>query len=136
MARVRKKAEIHAGELNLTAMIDVAFQLLSFFVITIHPVDVITQLKVNTPSPESKPSDSKPPNIVKIKVLQDGSFNILGATVGKDELDRTLKRLADNDISSTVLIQCTPHSSHGKLIDVLDSCANNKLINLSVVSVQ
>ena len=41
MARKRWKSDARPGELNLTAMIDVAFQLLSFFLITVHPVDVL-----------------------------------------------------------------------------------------------
>ena len=34
MARKRRRSTFTAGELNLTAMIDVAFQLLSFFLVS------------------------------------------------------------------------------------------------------
>ena len=52
MARKRRRNSFNAGELNLTAMIDVAFQLLSFFLVTAHPVDVLTNLDVFRPMAE------------------------------------------------------------------------------------
>ena len=44
MARRRNKAEHNPGELNLTAMIDVAFPLLAFFLLAIKTVDVYAKL--------------------------------------------------------------------------------------------
>ena len=35
-------------------MIDVAFQLLSFFIMAVHPIDVLTNLNVFRPSQESE----------------------------------------------------------------------------------
>ena len=85
MARQRKKSEIHAGELNLTAMIDVAFQLLNFFIITSHPVDVFTHLNVFRPSPEPPKKDQPPPlpeNMIRIQIFSDGySINERPVTV-------------------------------------------------------
>ena len=54
MARNRRISGNVAGELNLVAMIDVAFQLLSFFLITVAPVDALTHLPVARP-PERHP---------------------------------------------------------------------------------
>ena len=72
MARKRRRQHLVAGELNLTAMIDVAFQLLSFFIITVHPVDVLTNLNVFRPSQEREQVlDSKPPNMIRIMIYKD-----------------------------------------------------------------
>jgi biopolymer transport protein ExbD len=134
MARKRKKSEIHAGELNLTAMIDVAFQLLSFFIITVHPVDVMTLLDVFRPSPEKKADrPSTPPRMIKIMIFQDG-FSINDRPVELQDLDRLLTKLAGLDKTQTILIMCASQSPHGRLVDVLDLCAKSGLINLSVVS--
>jgi biopolymer transport protein ExbD len=134
MARERKKSEIHAGELNLTAMIDVAFQLLSFFIVTTRPVDVFTNLDVFRPSAEKNQSNSQtPPNLIKVAIFPDG-FTINDKPVEMKDLDRLLAKLAALDNKQTILIVCASQSSHGKLIDVLDSCAKSGLVNLSVVS--
>ena len=134
MARKRKISEIHAGELNLTAMIDVAFQLLSFFIITVRPVDVLTQLDVFRPSTEQTQSKSQtPPKMIKIMIFQDG-FSINDRPVQLQDLDRLLTKLAGLDKTQTILIMCASQSPHGRLVDVLDLCAKSGLINLSVVS--
>jgi biopolymer transport protein ExbD len=134
MARKRKKSETRAGELNLTAMIDVAFQLLSFFIITVRPVDVLTQLDVFRPSPEQTQSKSKtPPKMIKIMIFQDG-FSINDRPAELRDLDRLLTKLAGLDKTQTILIMCSSQSPHGRLVDVLDLCAKSGLINLSVVS--
>ena len=134
MARKRKKSEMRAGELNLTAMIDVAFQLLSFFIITVHPVDVLTQLDVFRPSTEQTQSKSQtPPKMIKIMIFQDG-FSINDRPVQLQDLDRLLTKLAGLDKTQTILIMCASQSPHGRLVDVLDLCAKSGLINLSVVS--
>ena len=134
MARKRKKSEIHPGELNLTAMIDVAFQLLSFFIITVHPVDVLTHLDVFRPSADTKaPPSSTPPKMIKVMVMP-GGFSINDRPVALADLDRLLTKLAGLDKTQTILIMCAADSSHGRLVDVLDLCAKAGLINLSVVS--
>ena len=134
MARKRKRQELRAGELNLTAMIDIAFQLLSFFIITVHPVDVLTNLDVFRPSAEKSANQSKvPPKMIKITIFPEG-FSINDRQVDLGDLDRLLGKLAALDKTQTILIMCTSLSPHGKLVDVLDLCAKSGLVNLSVVS--
>jgi biopolymer transport protein ExbD len=134
VARRRKKTEIHPGELNLTAMIDVAFQLLSFFIITVHPVDVLTHLDVFRPSAESKANQSStPPKMIKVMVMP-GGFSINDRPVTEVDLDRLLTKLAGLDKTQTILIMCAAESPHGMLVDVLDLCSKAGLVNLSVVS--
>jgi biopolymer transport protein ExbD len=134
VARKRKKTEIHPGELNLTAMIDVAFQLLSFFIITVHPVDVLAHLDVFRPSAEKTANQSStPPKMIKVMVMP-GGFSINDRPVTPADLDRLLTKLAGLDKTQTILIMCAADSQHGHLIDVLDLCAKAGLVNLSVVS--
>ena len=134
MARKSRRSSHTAGELNLTAMIDVAFQLLSFFIITVRPVDVLTQLDVFRPSTEQTQSKSQtPPKMIKIMIFPDG-FSINDRPVALQDLDRLLTKLAGLDKTQTILIMCTSQSPHGRLVDVLDLCAKSGLINLSVVS--
>jgi biopolymer transport protein ExbD len=134
MARKRKKIEMNAGELNLTAMIDIAFQLLNFFVITAKPVDVLTNLDVFRPSPDAPPpKEAKPPALIRISIIRGGMLlNDRQATFAM--LADFLKQMAKLDKTQTVLIQCTPDSRHGQLVEVLDVCNRYGLSNLSVVS--
>ena len=134
MARKRRRNEEHAGELNLTAMIDIAFQLLNFFIITAHPIDVFAHLNVFRPSPEGQQNTSdRPPDMIRIMVYPDG-YTINERPIPVRQLDDLLGRLAALDKNQTVLIQCLNQSEHGKLVELLDLCAKWGLVNLSVVS--
>lgn len=134
MARKRKKSEIHAGELNLTAMIDVAFQLLSFFIITVKPVDVVANLNVFRPSPEkTNTQEVSPAKMIRIQVFPEG-FVINDRDVSARQLESLLGKLAEIDSKQTILIMCANAAPHEKLVEVLDICAKVGLTNLSVVS--
>ena len=134
MARKRKRIESRPGELNLTAMIDIAFQLLNFFVITSHPMNVVAHLDVFRPSPEiNPPKTAKPPPVIRVQIFEDG-FLLNDRPVDMRKLVDVLTTMAGYDKKQTVLIQCSSQSTHGQLIDVLDLCAKVGLVNLSVVS--
>jgi len=122
------------GELPMTPMIDVVFQLLIYFLVTIQPRDVLAHLDVFRPSPDQKQEQQdKPPKMIRILILPDG-FTINDRPVRLEELDRLLSKLASIDRNQTILINCTALSPHEKLVQVLDLCAKSKLVNLSVVS--
>jgi len=135
MSRKKKRrGGMPEGELPMTPMIDVVFQLLIYFLVTIHPVDVMAHLDVFRPSPDAPPKqDEKPPKMIRIVIFPD-MFTINDRPVGLNELDKLLSKLASIDRNQTILINCTSLSPHKKLIQVLDLCAKSKLVNLSVVS--
>ena len=134
MARQRRKAEAPAADLPMTPMIDVVFQLLIYFLVTIQPRDVLAHLDVFRPSPDQRQQEQQEkPKMIRILVVPDG-FTINERPVDAAELDRLLTRLASIDRNQTILITCTAASPHEKLVRVLDLCAKNKLVNLSVVS--
>lgn len=133
MGRERKRAQLPAADLPMTPMIDVVFQLLIYFLVTIQPRDVLAHLDVFRPSPDARQQQQEKPKMIRIVVFPDG-YTINDRPVELPELDRLLTRLADIDRNQTILITCTAASPHEKLIRVLDLCAKNKLTNLSVVS--
>lgn len=136
MARKRRKSEWQAGELNLTAMIDVAFQLLNFFVITVKPVDVFANLDVFRPQAEkviSKQDDVAPPPMLEVMVYKEG-FAMGKMPMELRELDRKLEKIASIDKNSMIIIKCTGDSTQAGLVSVLDLCAKNHLSKISIFS--
>ena len=137
MARKKRRSHMNAGELNLTAMIDVAFQLLSFFIMTMKPTDVLAQLDISRPAPDKRAiQQTKPINVIWITILADGSFVLNELPIKKDKLELQLTQLGALDKTQTVIVACTPKSSHGKMVEVLDLCAKAGLESLSVVSME
>ena len=134
MGRMRKKHEAPPAELPMTPMIDVVFQLLVYFIVTIKPIDVFAHLDVNRPSPEAPQEKMKtPPKLIRISIFEEG-FMINDRAVTDEYLAGFIRDMADLDPTQTVLIMCSGYAPHERLIRVLDMCAQYKLTNLSVIS--
>ncbi len=123
-----------SGDLNMTAMIDVVFQLLIYFIVTVKPVDEIAHLDVFRPSPEKKQEQLQtPPKMIRIQIFPDG-FTINDRTVNLREMETLIARLAGIDTKQTIMIMAAGLSRHEDLVRVLDLCAKHGLQNLSVIS--
>ena len=134
MARKKRRQEGHAGELNLTAMNDVAFQLLNLCVLTTHPVDVFSNLDVFRPQPEkmiTKQEEEIP--LLEIFVFKDG-YAMSKKPMELPELDRKLERISSNSKDSMIIIKCTGDSTQAGLVNVLDLCAKHELGKISIFS--
>ena len=134
MGKRKRRISDAASELNMTAMIDVVFQLLIFFLVTQKPQDTLANLDVFRPSPEKKQEQLQtPPKMIRVQIFMDG-FTINDRPVGMKELDGLLNKLAGIDTKQTIMIMCAADSKHEDLVRVLDLCAKSGLVNLSVVS--
>ena len=119
---------------EMTPMIDVVFQLMIFFVVTIKQEDIFSKLNANRPAPNQSSSSSES-NDTQIKI--DIGFSGLifnGRGVRMSELKSNLKQLSGMSKNATVLIRCTMDSPHGRLVDVLDACNQYGMHNLSIFS--
>jgi len=128
-------------QLDMTPMIDVVFELIIFFVVTIKQEDLFTKLNCNRPAP-SPPTESVPkdePNVtIEIGRRYDGSpqgvilYN--KREVRRTELDAALRDIARTSTKTPVIVKCTGDSPHKALVDVLDICYHNNLFSVSVFS--
>ncbi len=119
-------------QLDMTPMIDCVFQLLIFFLITLKPEDILAQLTVNRPSAPEGPVTNAVP-VLQIGIYTDG-FTLNDRAVPFSTLQLLVQRIAKASATQTVLVKCAPDSTHEQLVDVLDLCTSNKLLNLSTVS--
>jgi biopolymer transport protein ExbD len=133
MARKRRRNNLRAGELNLTAMIDVAFQLLSFFIITVHPMTVMTNLDVSRPAPGAKSQEEQIQDLLKITVYK-GGYSMNGRKYTLPNLDKQLVKVAELNKKTTVTVISTDDAYHEDLVHVLDLCYKNGLRNIYLMS--
>ena len=143
----KRRANNDAVELNLAAMLDMAFQLLTFFILTFKPAPVEGQLNLRLPPPEavavvkSQPSGSKPNDnatagleslIISVSSTPSGQIESLAVgevVVGNlGALDQRLKTLlADPDLPfQQVIIQVGSNLRYQALMDVVNTCANQR----------
>ena len=121
-------------QLDMTPMIDVVFELIIFFVVTIKQEDLFSKLNANRPMPDpNRTQQVVEDTTIKIQVGPGGLvYNNRGVSL--KELKRNLKQAASIDKKTTVLLQCTLNSPHKFLVDALDACAEQGLQNLSIFS--
>jgi biopolymer transport protein ExbD len=133
-------------ELNLAAMLDMAFQLLTFFILTFKPAPIEGQIDLRLPPaqpmvqapPRVKPIDPKPLeqfNLLPIRVRANGSGQIgelalgEGPVAGLRQLDQRLK-LALGDRHSTfdrIVIEASADLQYQPLMQIMDICAHQTL---------
>ena len=128
----RKKQDDPKAE--MTPMIDVVFQLMIFFIVTIKQEDIFSKLNANRPAPNKNQTETVENDTqITIQVgLRGFVFNGRGVTIG--ELRRNIARLAKTSTKATVLVQCALDSPHMYLVQALDACAENDMHNISIFS--
>ena len=128
-------------QLDMTPMIDVVFELIIFFFVTIKQEDLFTKLNVNRPAPAASSSSNSSDDItvnIEIGRRYDGSpqgviiYN--GREVDRKDLDKNLRDIARTSKKTPIIVKCAGNSPHKALVDVLDICYKNELFSVSVFS--
>jgi biopolymer transport protein ExbD len=133
---MKKKKDRVAAErcqLQMTPMIDVVFQLLIFFIVTLKQEDILSHLDVVRPAAESVKEQNPDENLLQVLVYNRG-FSLQGFPVSAKELDKKISQIATYSKNASVIIKCTKDSPHKYLVQLLDICAKNKMKNLNLFS--
>ena len=131
--------------LDMTPMIDVVFELIIFFVVTIKQEDILSKLNVNRPAPASSKSESdQEDEPCKIEVGRQagdptkGVYVIKGTEMPLEQIDEYLKTTVAGKSAkpeeTPVIIRCDMTSPHRALVDLLDRCYKYRLYSISVFS--
>ncbi len=136
MVYKKKKRDRRAGnaaQLEMTPMIDVVFQLLIFFIVTLKVEDIMAHLDVIRPAPDPKAEEKQVEDLVTIQVYEEG-YVLRGRRISKESLEKRLMRIASYSKDITIIIKCKGTSPHKYLLQLLDICSKAGLNNLSVFS--
>ena len=138
MAKKKDRVKSEGVALDMTPMIDVVFQLIIFFVVTLKQEDILSHLDAMAPSPDSKAAPAEKIENVTIDIYnpkQGGEGFLMNKTpVSYKQLDAEIRRAARNSKSSTVLLRCTKDSPHSLLVKALDLCNKYGMTNLAIFS--
>ena len=128
-------------QLDMTPMIDVVFELIIFFVVTIKQEDILSRLNVNRPQPSASSASSSEDITFKIDIGRayyngdrEGVYTYNRKEVSLKQLDEYLKNTAAVSTETPIIISCTLDSPHKALVDLLDICYKYKLYSVSVFS--
>ena len=114
---------------EMTPMIDVVFQLMIFFIVTIKQEDIFSKLNACAPSPSESPSESaEDKDKIEIQVgtlpPEKSDKNTVGVVIGGaaytyEALDKYLKERAKLSTETPVHLMCPLESPHGNLDNAL-----------------
>ena len=132
------KLKTTACELDMTPMIDIVFQLIIFFVVTlkfnkdVNPNIVLEDGK-NGPTITA---ESLPSTALVLEVDQRGRVSIYNSPLTDAQLAGILKGRFNRHGEFPVLIRGDMRTQHEKIRKVMDICAANGLWKLSFVAVK
>ena len=122
-------------QLDMTPMIDVVFELIIFFVVTIKQEDIFSKLNANRPAPASSAAASGE-NDTQVKIdIGSGGLVFNGRMMNMKQFDQSMREISKTSKNSMVVIRCTLDSPHKYLVDALDTCNKYQMYNVSVFSI-
>jgi len=134
-----RRSSTEQCELDMTPMIDVVFQLIIFFVVTLKmTTDVNKDIQLEdgkhgiTITPETMP-----PTTLEIEVDKKGGISIHNARMSADYLKNTILRNRVNRIGEfPIHIRADKDTPHEHVKRVMDMCTEVGIWKLSFVAVQ
>jgi biopolymer transport protein ExbD len=126
-------------EIDMTPMIDVVFQLIIFFVVTLKMTsdkneDIILE---DGKHGVTLTQDNMPPTTLEIEIGRRGRISIHNATMSKSQLGQILKaRVNRNGNEFPVLIRADRKTPHEKVREIMDVCTGVGIWKLSFVAIQ
>ena len=125
--------------LDMTPMIDVVFELIIFFVVTLTEAerkDDTIELADSLNGIVIK-EDELPPGCMTIDVSKTGRISIAGRFMSADELERLVKdrKKARGGLEFPVLIRADFEAKHELVANAMDACTHAGLWKVSFVAV-
>ena len=129
--RLRRNARF-ISEINMTPVIDIVFQLLTFFMLT---STFIKSSAINVDLPTSKTSDAQPVREVTVVLFKDGRITVNNQPVAKTSLSSLISQYAKENSELVVTVQGDKRVDYGMLIEVMDAVRQAGVKRLSLATI-
>ena len=133
MAKKSRRKQGDNVALEMTPMIDVVFQLLIFFIVTLKQEDIMANLEAFRPAPDSSATVEEKEEPLQILIGKEGlAFN--GALVNEEQLAKKLENIVKRNKDAMILIKSSGDAPHMYLVSALDICSRVGITKISVFS--
>ena len=129
-----KVATIDEPQLNLTAMLDVVFNLLIFFMVGTRFADMERQFDVQLPKVADAQPLTSPPDEIVVNVYNDGRIVVARQEVSLAQLEARLKEARARYSDQAVLIRGDGQGLYQNIMDVLSVCRRAQIVNFSLAT--
>jgi len=133
MIRFSQQRSGRPGDVNLTPMIDIIFNLLIFFLI----VAVISQKGMNLTLPKTSTAEKRPEKSLEISVTADERILFDGEEIAENDVEARLraeKALDAGEKADTILLKADEKAPFGKFVMVMDTARKVGLTNLVIAT--
>jgi biopolymer transport protein ExbD len=129
MAR-RKSDGPSQTEIDMTPMIDVTFQLITFFVFTLNFSEAVTDDRIQLPMSQlAKPAEGPPVDPITLQVMNDGRVIYAGEPVALADIGgylenekRVMLGAGKEPNAATVILRADGRSRTGDVQDLIKAC--------------
>lgn len=117
-------------DIDMTPMIDVTFQLITFFVFTLNFSEAVRDDRVKLPMSQlAKPAELPPPSPVALQVMKDGRVIYAGEPVAMSDIGgylenekRVLISAGKEPSEATVIVRGHQDAQTGMIQDLVKAC--------------
>ena len=118
---------------GISAMTDVVFLLLIFFIVTMSGYVEMTLLEAGLPTTSAVGAGVDLQNVVKLGITANGTSTVNGNARSREQLNRLLRRYSRLMPNAEFLIECDPEAKHHFLVALLADLAWHKLKNVKLL---
>jgi len=136
MAKSKKRTSSEGCALNMTPMIDVVFQLIIFFIVTVKMEETDNPDIVLEPAPNGPVIEKPSSQTLVIEVDKRGWISIHNARLSKSQLTKIIRSRYDRFGNFPVMIRGDRRTRHEDIRAVMDICASIGIWRVSFVAVQ
>ena len=119
-----------ATDIDMTPMIDVTFQLITFFVFTLNFSEAVRDDRIQLPTSQlAKPAEVPPPDPVTLQVMRDGRVIYAGEPVEVRDIGgyldtekRVLAAAGKGPAGATVIVRGDGDARTGAVQDLVRAC--------------
>ncbi|HEY4759461.1 MAG TPA: biopolymer transporter ExbD [Thermoguttaceae bacterium] len=118
--------------LNLTAMLDVMFLLIIFFMLGTRFVDAERNIKLSVPKVVDKGSLTSAPSRFTVNVYLDGKITLDKEPVSLEQLSAKLAAARRQHSQLSVLVRGDGNDKYQRMVSVLNACKQAGIVNLGI----
>lgn len=118
---------------SMSAMTDVVFLLLIFFIVTMSGYAEMTLLETNLPTGSGASGNVDLQKIVKIEISPEGSYTVNDTVQSPESMQKFFARYARLMPDAEFLIGCSPEAKHYLLVSLLANLAKHNLKNVKLL---
>jgi len=123
MAKHKRKKHNEGGDVDMTPMIDVVFQLIIFFIVTIKMDETINE-DIELPKARQSPTvEDVDPRTIVVEVDRRGWFSMSGVPMSKSQLAGVIEGRYARFGQYPVMIRADYRAQHKHVREVMDICA-------------